>query len=79
MNIPVQSRPVVRRRVAVTPRRAGNAVGASGDGCGTNYWCCAELGGANPRCYSCGPLWGICGTPQATFCQNLKLQISDQC
>lgn len=76
MNMPIQSRPVLR--TAMRTRRLGNGVGASGDGCSTGSWCCADIGtGANPQCISCKS--GICWVNQAKFCQLQNLQISDQC
>jgi hypothetical protein len=75
MNIPIQSSPVPRLAACSAVL---HAVVASGN-CSRNHWCCAGDGGTNPTCYPCNGTFGICGTPQYAFCQNLGLHVSDQC
>ena len=78
MNIPIQSQPVTRTSTAFVSMSAQGGVLPSGN-CASNYWCCTGVNGAGPSCYPCHNALGVCGTPQATFCNKLGGSISDQC
>ena len=78
MNIPIQALPIFRSSLPASSSTASGVM-PSGD-CGSNYWCCSpNPNGSNPSCYPCHGPFGVCGTGQTTFCNNLNQHPSDQC